>query len=260
MMKAGKRLVNTSLSVFHLLFIMSFACAPKGELKRSIHPPHKRYLDRLTPATAASVNSALRDDSPQLAKGLPDSCKIEKADSLRLRCESENWLVERSYSFKGDIDPSVDCQHNNEIIKCLKKIPPFALYLDWHSSHEKFLRENFLTWKETVHQIWDEKLTSEERIESSSIMASLDWLTVKLSSQTSLEESDSDQFIKILNLGAGQAKKGQEFLSSMQSARLSGKLSLKLLLDRMDEFYDQTHGPSPLWEELRTMSLDGLDD
>lgn len=264
MMKVDKQRVNISHWVFRSVLFsalsLSSACAPQGELKRTIHPPHKKYLDRLAPATATSVNTALREDPQQLTKGLPESCRIDSAASLNLRCQSENWLVERSYSFKGNLDPKIDCQHNNEIIKCLTKDPPFALYLDWHSSHEKFLRENFLTWKESVHQIWDDKLSTDERKESESILASLDWLTQKLSHESAPNAGDADQLTKTLGLDPGQNKKSQDFLSGMQWARLSGKLNLKMLLDRMDGFYEQTHGPSPLWEDLRTMSLEGLDE
>jgi hypothetical protein len=265
-MKVGKQRANISLRVFHLVVFSSFAlstaigCSPQGELKRTLHPPHKKYLDRLAPVTASSLNAALNDDLQQLTKGLPHSCKIDKGTALTLECQSEKWLVQRSYTFSGSIDPKTECQHSNEIIKCLKKDPPFALYLDWHSSHEKFLRENFLTWKESVHQIWDEKISDDARKESESILASLDWLTIKLSSESLKDSHDAEKLINILGLDAGQAKKSQDFLSDMQSSRLSGKLTLKLLLDRMDEFYEETHGPSPLWEDLHTMSLEGLDE
>lgn len=265
-MKVDEQRVTISPSTFRLILftasisLHAIGCAPKGELKRTIHPPHKKYLDRLAPATAISVNTALREDLQQLTKGLPESCNLDSASLLSLHCRSEKWLVERSYPFKGQIDPKTDCQHNNEIIKCLTKNPPFALYLDWHSSHEKFLRENFLTWKESVHQIWDDKLSPDERKESEGILASLDWLTQKLSTEAAPTAADADQLVKTLGLELGQMKKSQDFLSGMQSARLSGKLNLKMLLDRMDAFYEQTHGPSPLWEDLRSMSLEGLDE
>lgn len=112
-----------------------------------------------------------------------------------------------------------------------------------------------------MHQIWDDKIQAEDRQESEPILKSLDWLTTALSQGMEPTSIDGEQFVKVLGLqGDDNRKLGQELVHSLQQARLDGKLTLTLVLDKMGSFYIRAHGASNLWEELRTMSLEGLED
>lgn len=240
-------------------FLSALACAPEGDLQRTLHPANKRYLDRQAPASPPT-GAALPPDTIIQTKGLPEACSFSSPKPLCMHCQSEEWVVERCYDFKGPIDPQIDCQYTADHVKCLTRFPPFALYLDWRISHEKFLRENYLLWQDTVHQIWDDKLSAEDREESERILKSLDWLTTILSTKAGIESSDGETWVKLLGLEPGTSPRAQDLIVSLQQSRLAGKLTLALMLEKVGDFYMRTHGTSNLWEDLRTMSLEGLEN
>lgn len=260
-----KSKIKTRCSVVFAV-LSAFACAPEGDLQRTIHPVSKRFTDHQTassasiPAAASETAAGALAAATSQSKGLPEACSNDSKPQLCLHCMSEHWAVERCYDYKGKFEPENDCLYTNDHLKCLSKAPPFALYIDWRTSHEKFLRENYLVWQETVHQIWDDKLPSDDKDESDRLLRSLDWLTLTLSTKSDLEAADGDNWVKLLGLEASANKSGQDLIQSLQRTRLAGKLTLAVLLEKVGEFYVQTHGASNLWEDLRTMSLEGLDD
>ncbi len=237
---------------------LSLACAPQGELSRTLHTPHKRYLHRIN---AAAVAPEPTDGQANHTSGLPSACQAETGKQLCIQCQSDSLVSYRCYNFTSHWNANGDCHHTSEYLKCLIKDPPFALNFAWHSSDEKFLRENFLVWQETVHRIWDDKLQGADKAESEYILKALDWLTIAMTQRLKTTEMDGEKFIEVLGLnGAEHAKRGQALVVSLQKARLEGQLTLTLLLDKMGAFYIRSHGASNLWEELRTMSLEGLEE
>ncbi|MBC7532942.1 MAG: hypothetical protein H7318_15315 [Oligoflexus sp.] len=246
-----------------LAFLSAIACAPEGNFQRTIHPVSKRFTERQapSPASAAPDNAppALTAETVQ-SKGLPAACSTDSNKQLCIHCMSEHWAVERCYEFEGKFAAENDCFYTNDHVKCLTKSPPFALYLDWRTSHEKFLRENFLVWQNTVHQIWDNKLQADDKEESDRLLKSLDWLTLTLSTKADIEAADGDTWVKLLELKPAASKEGQDLLLSLQQSRLDGKLTLAFLLEKVGDSYIRTHGASNLWEDLSTISLEGLED
>ncbi|MBC7661435.1 MAG: hypothetical protein H7249_17200 [Chitinophagaceae bacterium] len=246
---------------FALIVLIGLSCAPEGDLGRSLHPPHKRYMDRSSPQSLVAVAQAPKITPILNAKGLPEACKTEVGNELCVRCQADTVAVNRCYHAPRSFDSKSDCQYNAEHVKCLTKNPPFALYLEWRSSNEKFLRENFLLWRDTVHQIWDNRLTNEDREESDRILQSLDGLTRAFSTQMNPGPKESEAFVKALNLTREEDKtKAQELVADLQKQRMSGRISLSLLLEKMNGYYVQAHGASSLWTELRTISLEGLEE
>lgn len=260
-MNLSKRILTRCSLV--IVFSGAFACGPEGDLKRTIHPVSKKFTDRQTPSSApAEADAGLKASAVEVTqlKGLPSTCSSDSDKKLCIHCMSEHWAIERCYDFKGKLQAESDCFHTNDHVKCLTKAPPFALYLDHRSSHEKFLRENYLVWQETVHQIWDDKLLPEAKTESDRLLSSLDWLTLILSTKSEIGNDDFETWAKLQGLEGKSQALGQNLLVSLQEQRLAGKLTLASFLDSIGIFYIQAHGASDLWEDLRTMSLEGLED
>ncbi len=243
--------------------LAALSCAPQGELQRTLHNPNKKYAEKrgesLEPAAPA-----LRSEAPSehtAVKGLPESCGRVSSNQLCIECQNEGWLLQRCYDYKGATDLQQDCVHTSDRVKCLAKSPPFALSLAWRAPEEKFLRENYLVWQEAVHTIWDPKLSQAEKHESETLLQSLDLTTRILTTTRGPTDQDAKSFAELMpGRGLDSAKQSKELLASLQKARQDGRLSLRFVLDRVGAYYEQTHGPSKLWAELRTMSLQGLDE
>ncbi len=242
-----------------LVFLLLVACSPAAEPKRILHPPHKIMLDRLPPAPSESL--AEGPMAPMLRMGLPKSCKADTSqDRFCIQCTFEPIVVVRCYNHLEDFNPQTDCRHTTEHVKCLNKALPSAFLFAWHPSREKLLRSNFLMWRETIAKIWDDTRLADDKPEIERIVKGLDWLSLLLSSKATISARDGRQWVEIVGLGVNLGPAAQDFIVAMQKSRLEGKLTLSLLLEGFTAFYLQTHGPSPLWEELRTMSLEGLDE
>lgn len=238
-----------------LAILCTYSCSPKGELTRTLHVPHQRYLDRQNPAAAKKA-----EPRAALNPGLPGSCQIVATTTLCISCEDEASQVYRCYDYKSAFTPETDCYHNNDFVKCLVKKPPFALYLEHKNSSEKLFQENLTIWIDAVHRIWGEKLTETEKQESQRTFAALKIISAILSSQTTLDELDQQKLVDSLELKSPEHKTlAMAYLTRLQENRQAGKLKLTDTLQGFSELLKKTHGPSLLFEKFNTMSLEGLE-
>lgn len=243
------------------LIFPALACSPEGELTRTLHAPHPKYLDRLSPE-AQPLTAAPSAPIPEirLDPGLPDTCLTASMKPLCISCDESGVLILRCYEYSSVFPAEDDCHHDKDSIKCLMKNPPFALFLNYKNSPEELFRENLKTWIATVHQIWDEKFSEDERKEADRIIASLESLSDIFTSQTTREDKDNQNFFSAFELPKGKEALALGFLAKLERDRSMGKLKLSEVMKDFEELIDQTHGPSPLFEKFSTMSLEGLED
>ncbi len=241
----------------YLLFLalLLVSCRPEGQLKRTIHAPHQKYLDRLNPS---KEKSALQSESI-FSTGLPSTCKTESESPLCLLCDDENIKIYRCYDFVGKWIPGEDCHYSQDAIKCLAKDPPFALNLDYRNSDEKFFKENLKTWVDTVHQIWEDKLSADEKIELQRIIHTLNLSLEIVTKHTALDKNHILVFRQ--NFGEKTSVADAEvYLRRMTEDRKAGKLKLSHAIEGLKELTQKTHGAAPLFEKFSTMSLEGLEE
>lgn len=245
------------LSLIFCILIFTVSCRPAGELTRTLHPPHQRYLDRSNPKLK---ESAPVEGTQSLATGLPAECSLANSP-LCVRCKDEEVLVYRCYDYRGRLDGNAECHSNEDVIKCLSRDPPFALHLEYRSSNEKSFRENLATWRQTVQQIWGEKMSAQERAETQKLMNAFEVLAYTLTTKTIVTEQDVHDFANFLNITQEEkVQKVKEYFLEMAATRQAGELKLSETIRGVDELIKQTHGSSPLLERFGTMSLEGLED
>lgn len=246
-----------------ILFLSAIlGCTPAGDLTRTLHAPHPKYLDRLNPQNKSGPSSevAIEDSSQKLNPGLPENCSTLSKKDFCLSCDEDGILVMRCYKQPSSIKTVEACHYDKGVIKCLSKEPAFALFLDYRNSEEKFFRENLETWKTAVHQIWDEKFTDDERSEAGRLISSLNVISEIFSGQNTRTDKDNERFFTAFQLTKDKEAVGLDFLSKIEGERLSGNLKLSLVMKDFSELINKTHGPSPLFEKFMAMSLDGLEE
>ncbi len=245
------------LFFFTLGFMLS--CAPSGELSRTIHPPHKKYIDR-TASQKNQIKTDLASNETLLIEGLPASCRMIPGETFCLSCEEEGIHISRCYDYKGPFTPEKDCRYNRESLKCLMKDPPFALHLEYKNSEERFFKENVSTWTQTVHEIWGPKLEAKEKEDSERILAILDLTTKALISKEALDQKDEEAIAKIANTNDPKAiKMIRDYLAKIENDRRGSELRLSKVLVHLEELDTKIHGKSTVFTKFSTLSLDGLE-
>ncbi len=245
-----------------LIFLMSLlmaSCAPKGELTRTIHPPHQKFLDR-TATVRPEKDTEVKAVDGQLTPGLPESCQLLSDNPFCLSCEIEGIHLSRCYSYKGRFQADEQCRFSRDYFKCLMKDPPFALYIDYRNSEEKLFHENVSSWLTTVHDIWDSKLNEEEKVESERLLSALDLTSQAIISKNRFDKVDEE---KLAELMKPKDPKGlsfiREYLAKVEAERLKSELRLSKVLIHLDELEAKLHGKSELFTKFGTLSLDGLE-
>ncbi|RZA17954.1 MAG: hypothetical protein EOP10_21840 [Proteobacteria bacterium] len=237
------------------LALLSMSCRPEGQLTRTLHAPHQKYLDRLNP----SKEKVIQLSDSLFSTGLPSICKTASENPLCLLCDDENIKIYRCYDFVGKWTPGEVCHYSQDTIKCLTKDPPFALNLDYRNSSEKYFAENLYTWVETVHQIWEDKLSGEEKDELQRIILTLKLTLEIVTRHTELDKAQIAIFQQNFG-GKTSAADAEAYLRRMTGDRKSGKLKLSQAIEGLKELTLKTHGSAPLFEKFSTMSLEGLEE
>lgn len=257
--KTRQRIIRNAL--FFMFCGYGLGCGPQGEIVQNIQPPHQAYLDRQNPVKLTEDSASQKLGEP----GLPESCVTSKPTKAKLclTCRSGDWLVARCYSYNLELDTEQACYHTTDSLKCLVEKPAFALSLAWRVSQEKFLRENFLIWKRTLHSIWDEKLNSQERSELDPVLNFLDKSSQWLSKAPS-DAPHEDELRRTVNFLPGNAetnaKNAKDMLDGLQTLRLSGKLKLANLLDETSAFLEKSQSNPRALAILRSLNTQGLDE
>jgi hypothetical protein len=241
---------------FLLLFAaLTVSCYPKGQLTRTLHSPHQKYLDRLR----SSLNKNPTLTEAQLAKGLPPECRTDQEDPLCLACEAGDIKVYRCYAFHGRWNAGEDCRYGQDFIKCLTQQPPFALSLKYRSSLERVFIEDLKSWVETIHQIWEDKLSPEERRAFDLIVSSLQSVAELVTRQTTVSRSDIDSFQHIFAASITPAE-AELYLRQMSEDRTTGKLRLSRAIKGLEVLSRKTPGSVALFERFGSMNPEGPEE